>query len=196
MDQSSLLDAMTRETDARCREHLSEAEKQADELVLQASEKCAKRRAELVESARAASAKQVKHEHERALTDAARREDALEGSIAEEIFVEVLDAIEGLTLSEEFPKILRALLDEALHGQSGELEVLAPPKNAEDCVRWLSSRGLDKVKVVADETILDGVAVQDPGRTFRLTNTLSSRCVKLKNTIRQICAEKLKIGER
>ncbi len=192
MDQSSLLIAMTREAEARCRECTAEAEEQAAGIVSQATAKHAARRAELLEAARKASARQIAKEHGRALTDASRREDAFEGTFSEEILVETRKAIEELAQSEKFGKVLEALLEEVLLGLPGPLEVVAPPETVGNCTQWLRSKGLDDVRVVPDGTMRDGIAVQDPQRSFRLTNTLSSRCEQIKNQIRQICSEKLK----
>ncbi len=192
MDQSSLLRAMAREVEAQCRECMAEAGKQAAGIVSQATEKHAGRRAELLEAARQASVRQIAKERGRALADAARREEAFEGTITEEVLVETRMAIDGLAQSEEFTKVLEALLDEALRGLTGPLEVVAPTGKVDNCNRWLRSKGLDDVKVVPDGTMRDGIAVQDPQRSFRLTNTLSSRCAQIKSQIRQICSEKLK----
>jgi vacuolar-type H+-ATPase subunit E/Vma4 len=81
--------------------------------------------------------------------------------------------------------LLAELMEEA--PDSGDLQVLAPPAHADRVSSWLSNNGRAGVGVEGSEAFKDGVAVQDPGRTFRISNTLSGRFALMEQEIRKHC---------
>ena len=62
------------------------------------------------------------------------------------------------------------------------------------CSAWLQANGHGSVEVESAAGLIDGIAVQDPQRTYRITNTLSSRFRLVEGEARKRCLGRL-VGE-
>jgi len=119
---------------------------------------------------------------------------SMQQAVADEILHSVDAELDRIAAGPEFPAILEALLRELMTVAPERAEVLAPPAHVERSRQWLASHGHAGVPVVPNAALLDGVAIQDAERTFRVTNSLSSRFHKLENEARKICL-RLLFGE-
>ena len=63
--------------------------------------------------------------------------------------------------------------------------VLAPPAHADHCKQWLESHGYGHLAVEPTPSLTDGVAIQDPAKKFRFTNTLTARFNKREGALRK-----------
>ncbi|HNV21969.1 MAG TPA: cytidine deaminase [Candidatus Hydrogenedentes bacterium] len=110
----------------------------------------------------------------------------------------VENASYGLTICAERNTIFRAVAEEGPGMKIAELAVIAlghefPPCGA--CRQWLDAHGKASVPVEPEDRLWDGVAVTDVARSFRLTNTLTSRFEKCRADARKAALQRL-FGEQ
>src|SRR5690606_38856391 len=92
-----------------------------------------------------------------------------------------------ITNSAEFPALLEAMLAELMTVAEGDVVVLGPESHLDTVKNWLASNGREGVPVEASREMRDGVAVQDPQRTYRISNTLSGRFRSVREEARKQC---------
>jgi hypothetical protein len=56
---------------------------------------------------------------------------------------------------------------------------------------WLSGHGHAGMVVEASQEVWDGVALQDPARSYRISNTLTGRYGRVAQEARRLCMVKL-----
>ena len=187
MDQELLLTALAQEARAQRDARLADARREADAHVEQTKRACAQRHAEALEAAQAAAQQEVTDTRQRAQAEAERRALVFEETVAEEILHGVAKSLASMADDPSFSGVLDALLGETLAQTPQGARLFAPPAHVAHCRQWLDGRERRDVEVVADEALADGVAVEDKARTFRITNTLSSRFKRVRNEARRLC---------
>jgi vacuolar-type H+-ATPase subunit E/Vma4 len=185
--QHVLLDTMARQVEQGCEERLAAARAEADAIVSEARERADKRYAEGIERAQREVDRLARRARELAAVQAKQQSHSMQQAVADEILHSVDAELDRIAEGPEFPGILDALLRELMATAPENAEVLAPPAHVERCRQWLAANGHAGVPVVPHAALHDGVAIQDAQRTFRVTNSLSSRFHKLENEARKIC---------
>ncbi len=108
-----------------------------------------------------------------------------------EVMQVVHQEIDRIVASPSFAGILERLLVEALEASSGPVIVEAPDSHVEAVRSLLKARGAQVVVVVASRTIRDGVAVWNPERTMRISNTLTARLAIVEDAARKHIVQQL-----
>lgn len=186
---SPLFETMSAQIEAECGEHRAAAQAEADRIASEARAKADAARTAALAAAQAErdrldSLWRQKGEAERIRLELAMKNDAVEAVLAE-ARAEIARAVASPEFGDVLDKLLAELMEEA--PESGDLKVLAPPKYTDRVSSWLSENGRAGVDVEASQAFEDGVAVQDPGRTFRISNTLSGRFELMEQDIRKQC---------
>lgn len=197
MQSPPLLELMTQQAVAEREATLSEAGRQAAQIREEARERCETRRSTVTTEVEAELESLASRGQERAEAAAEMVVKTTRDTIADEVLGTVEDALKEIAQSAEFPAILDALLAEALSGVDGSTEVvvLAPPSHVEHCKAWLAANGHEQLAVEPHAALTDGVAVQDPNRSFRVTNTLTARFNRRESALRKMCLNQLFDGE-
>ncbi len=189
--QHALLDTMARQVEQRCVERLAKARETAEVLIADARRKAAEKSAETLQHTK----REVEHQAERARHLASLQVELEARSMRQAVADEVLRSVEAelarIAESSVFPPILEALLEEVMTAAPFQAEVVVNAVHAERCRSWLSAHGHGAVPVVESTALRDGVAVQDVKRSYRITNSLSSRFQKLEGEARRICLQTL-----
>ncbi|MCC6143886.1 MAG: V-type ATP synthase subunit E, partial [Candidatus Hydrogenedentes bacterium] len=128
---------------------------------------------------------------ERAETAADMRIKTTKDAVTEEVLRDAAEELDRIAGGPQFPAILAALLDEILEEAPEEGTILAPPDQVQAVQDHLNKRGRAGLNVEPARYLRDGVAVQDPGRTFRITNTLSSRFDRRREAARKLVLNRL-----
>lgn len=185
--QEALFETMARQVAQRCEQIIEAAKAEAKSIVSEAERTAEQRHDAGIAhvkrevdrlAARARELAAVKAEHD-TLT--------MQQEVANEVLGQVEGQLKGLAQSPRFPEILDALLAEVMANAPRDAVVLAPAAHEQRCREWLQRHGFTAVTVQASRFLVDGIAMQDAERTYRVTNTLSSRFQKLKNEARKVC---------
>lgn len=189
--QQALFDTMSRQAAERCQAALDAARAEAGVNLKDAREHATHRRKEAV----AAVEREVQRLADRArqllAVEAEHESLTMEQSIADEILRSVGFELDKAAQSPKFPAIFDALLDELLSIAPKDALVTVPVSFADRAKARLQQHGLGGVTVVESAAMRDGCAMQDAARTYRITNSLSSRLSKLQNESRKVCLNAL-----
>lgn len=194
MEAAPLLELMTQEVARQREELLAAASHEAEQLTRQARERAERRRAETLEAVEAELSAAGKRARERAEAAAHMVLMTTKDAIADALLTEVRERLRQLAEQPQFEGILRTLLAELMATVSKDgspLVVLAPPAHVALCQAWLAENGHGEIPVEPLKSLRDGVAIQDPARTFRTTNTLSLRFLKREGELRRFCLQEL-----
>lgn len=194
MEAAPLLELMTQEVARQREELLAAASREAEQLTRQARERAECRRAETLEAVDAELSAAGKRARERAEAAAHMVLMTTKDAIANDLLLEVEEQLRQLAEQPAFEAILRDLLAELMASvpKNGDaLVVLAPPAYVALCQAWLAEHGHSNISVEPLKSLRDGVAIQDPARTFRTTNTLSLRFRKREGELRRFCLQQL-----
>lgn len=192
--QHVLLDTMARQVEQGCEQRLAAARSEVEGIVTEARERAAKRYTDTIERTKRDVERHAQRVRELAALQAGQQAHSMKQAVADEILNSVAAALARVAEGPEFPGILEVLLSEIMTVAPPQAEVLAPPAHIERCRQWLASNGHAGTPVVPNDALRDGVAVQDTQRSFRITNSLSSRFGKLENEAREVCL-RLLFGE-
>jgi vacuolar-type H+-ATPase subunit E/Vma4 len=196
MAGQDLFDTMRRQTQAECDARLADARRAAEEVLAVARRQADAREAETRNAITAELDHLARHGRMIAEAEAEKATLAMENDVVEEILAGVRASLDRLAKSAEFGPVVEALLAEVMDGTDPGMVVLAPAAHVDLCRRWLQSHGYAAVPVEASSDVWDGVAIQDPQKSYRVTNTLSSRAAKLEGEARRHCMTTLFAGGR
>ncbi len=195
MSTNSLLETMTEEVARQRASVLESAQSESESILAKAREDAAQRRKRAVETAEAELTETVQRERERTESEAEMKVLTAKDTITDEILAEVAVELSRVVEKPEFPALLEALLSEALADTPKAEVVLAPPAHVEHCRGWLAANGHGALEVRGMDSLLDGIAVQDKQRSFRVTNTFSARLENQEGRLRKLCVARLLPGE-
>jgi len=191
MEGSALADTMAKQVMAECEENLNQAQSQAKEILDEAKTQATSHR----EATLAETDKVVRQLDERweqmAHAEASRAELSIKNEAVEAVMESVQAEIKRLVGSPEFTGILDALLSTLMTAADGDAVVLGPEAHVSHIQSWLSSNGHGSLEVKASSELWDGVALEDPKHTYRISNTLTGRCARLDQQARKICMQNL-----
>ena len=187
MKGSALFDTMTAGVTARCNDMIGAARREAQGIVAEAQAKAAAQREQVMEATNTEMAVLDARWKLKGEAEAIRAELAMKKAAVNETLNQVEKAIQDTVSSPGFPAVLDALLGELMGAAEGGEVVVAPEAHVDHVRRWLSSNGHDGLSVEASSTLRDGVALQDPARTYRISNTLSGRYARVEQETRRAC---------
>jgi vacuolar-type H+-ATPase subunit E/Vma4 len=185
MENNALLDLMSQQIATQREEIASVARDEAAQIQLSAQERTDQRRAETLHAVEGELAAMAARSRERIEAEAHMVTLTTKDTITNEVLASVEEALAECAASAEFPAILDALLAELMADSPSDVVVLAPEAHVDHCKRWLESHGHADLSVEALSGLADGVAIQDPARKFRFTNTLSARFRLQEGTLRK-----------
>lgn len=191
MQAAPLLKLMTQQVSEQCAHIVAQAEEQAAAIRRAAEDTAAQERASALTTLDSELAAAATRARERAEAESHMLVMTTKDSVTDEVMAEVRQRLRAIAQSGDFAPILDALLEELLHDAPEQFVVLAPPQYVEHCRQWLESQGRGGVPVESLPALRDGVAIQDPKRTWRVTNTLSSRFRQQEGSLRKYCVTRL-----
>jgi len=187
MKGSALLETMTAQAMEECDSTRNTAQQEADAILADAKAQSQAQR----ESVEAQVTREMAHLDERwgqmAHAEASRADLTVKNDSVTAVLASVQAEIRRIVSSPDFGGILDALLASLMQAADGEIVVLGPEAHLDSVKKWLAGNGHANVKVVASPEIWDGVAIQDPGRKYRVSNTLTGRYQRIEETARKRC---------
>ncbi|MCF6285231.1 MAG: hypothetical protein L3K26_08575 [Candidatus Hydrogenedentes bacterium] len=175
MEKNPLLDLMSQQIATQRQDFLRAAHDEAAKIQQGVQQRADQRRTETLRAVEGELAAMAARSRERIEAEAHMVTLTTKDTITNEVLASVEEALAERAASAEFPAILDALLAELMGDSPSDVVVLAPEAHVDHCKRWLESHGYADLLVEALPGLTDGVAIQDPGRKFRFTNTLSAR---------------------
>jgi vacuolar-type H+-ATPase subunit E/Vma4 len=187
MKGSALLETMTAQVMEKCESTRSAAQQEADVILADAKAQGQAQR----ESVEAQLAREMDHLDERweqmAHAEASRADLTVKNDAVSAVLDVVQTEIRRIVSSSEFGTVLDALLTSLMQAADGDIVVLGPESHLDRVKKWLADNGHGGVKVEASPEMWDGVAIQDPAQTYRVSNTLSGRYHRIEETARKQC---------
>ncbi len=180
---------MAQQVQADCDEHLAQARAEADRIMADARAKAEASREAALADARAEKERLDALWKQKAEAESIRLELAMKNEAVKAVLAEVQAGIRRLVDSPDFTGVLDRLLDELMDaaGDQGDIVVLGPPAQADHIKQWLADHGKQNVPVEGSQELWDGVAVQDPAKTYRISNTLTGRFERVEQDARKHC---------
>lgn len=193
MASPALFETMTRQVEAECADHLSKARSEAERILADARAKANASRDAVLLHARAEVDRLDTLWKQKAESETVRLDLAMKNEAVEAVLAEVRKKLKQTVEGANFGGILDSLLSElmAAAGASKDITVLAPPSHVDRVRGWLEKNGRGGVKVEGSAEFWDGVAVQDPKRSYRISNTLTGRFARVEQSARKHCMTSL-----
>lgn len=197
MEPTPLLELMTQQVARDREEVLARARSRAEAIRAEAEERNAAARTEALaalEQELEAAAQRVRGRAEAAAEMVIK---TTKDAVTDDVLTEARTALARMVDDPGFPEVLEALLRELLDEEPLESgTILAPPDHVDRVRGALEAAGRSGLQVEPSRRLRDGVAFQDPGRTYRVTNTLTSRFDRLEPQARKLALTQLFGGER
>jgi len=187
----SFLDTLEREAERRCEVILAQAREEAARIVAEARQTAEENRQNALKEEQTHARTQLEDARRRAEAQVERAKVSMRERVADRILDTVHEELRRIAQSPEFPEVLQFLLAEIMEEAPDNALVLAPPEHVSSCRQWLDVHGMTHITVEPDERLWDGVAVIDAPRSFRLTNTLTSRFEKSRASARKAALRRL-----
>ena len=191
MEKTPLLDLMSAQIAAKRNDVLQAARDEAETIQQNARQRADQRRAESLAAAESELASIARRSRERVEAESHMVTLTTKDSITNELLAEVSAELAAIAAGPTFPAILDALLAELMAEAPSDVVVLAPPAHVDHCRKWLEANGRSDMVVEPLASLKDGVAVQDPGKKFRFTNTLTARFYKHEGELRKLSLNRL-----
>lgn len=184
---SALLETMSQQVASQCDGNRELARQEADAIRAQARSECSASRDGALKATHAETQKLAEKWTLKGEAEAAKAELMVQNLAVEEVLEEVRSRIREVVESDKFGGVLEALLAEVMEIAPEGILVLAPEGHVDKVKSWLQANGNGAVNVEASATMWDGVAVQDPKKTFRISNTLTGRFSRVQDKSRSVC---------
>ncbi len=189
MASPALFQTMTRQVEAECADHLGKARAEAERILADARTKAAASRQAVLAAAEAEKARLDSLWKQKAESESVRLELAMKNDAVEAVLAEVHRELRNATSGPGFGGIVDSLLGElmAAVGPSNDVRLLAPTSQSDRVRGWLERNGRGGVPVEDSPEFWDGVAIQDPQRSYRISNTLTGRFARVEQSARKHC---------
>lgn len=187
MKGAALFDTMAQGVSARCDRMIGDARAEADAIVSEARSKAAAQREQTLAAVNAEKSVLDERWRQKADAEAVKAALAMQKSAVNAVLERVEQIIEETIAGPNFPAILDALLAEVMQVAEGDVVVLAPEGHVDHVRNWLQANGYGHLPVEASREMRDGVGVQDPKRSFRVSNTLYGRYARVEQETRRVC---------
>lgn len=191
MKGAALLETMARQVAAECERFRSEARSEAEAIVAEARAQAADLRAKTLDATAAEMRRLDERWRQKADAEAAKAALMMKNQAVHEVLGHVRERIRAIAEGPRFRDVLDALLAEVMDVAEDDIVVLAPQQYADHVRDWLAANGRGGVPVEGSASLWDGVAVQDPARTYRISNTLSGRFARVEEEARKLCMTQL-----
>ncbi len=186
-----MLDTMARQVADRCQAALDAARAEAGSILKEARDRADQRRKAAVSAADRDAQRLAERARQLLAVEAEHETLIIEQSIADEILRSVGFELDKVAQLPKFAAIFDALLAELMADAPKDALVTVPVSFGDRTTAWLHQRGLAGVTARESAAMRDGCAMQDAARTYRVTNSLSSRLSKLQNEARKACLNAL-----
>jgi vacuolar-type H+-ATPase subunit E/Vma4 len=187
----TFFDTMAARVAEECAAEQADARREADRIIAATQERARERHEDVIAQTRADLASEAERAREIARAEAERAELAMRHTVAEEILERARQELLRMAAGDAFQPVIEALLAEVLQEAEDGMVVQVPKAQLDHCRRWLAGNGLARFTVEESRELVDGVAVQDRAQTYRISNTLSTRFVKLESAARKHCQERI-----
>jgi vacuolar-type H+-ATPase subunit E/Vma4 len=189
MANPTLFDTMTNQVTAECERNIAEARDEASRIQSNGEAEAQALRDRTMNSVNAEIALLDQRAHQKAEAEAAKAELELRNDVVETVMDRVQNEIKSIVSSGSFPGVLDRLLETLMSaaGENHGYVVLAPEAHLDHVKQWLSANGHGGVPVEGSRAMWDGVALQDPNRTYRISNTLTGRYTRMEQEARRHC---------
>lgn len=187
MKGSALLETMARQVDEVYEGNLRVARDSARAIDEEAREACDAQETSTIKSTQAEVETLADRWRQKADTEAAKAALVVQNESVCAVLDRVDEEVRTLVAGKAFPAVLDALLEELMAAAPKGVVAIAPPDHVDHVKKWLAGNGHAKTKVEGSADTWDGVAVQDPDRTFRISNTLTGRLSRVEQQARKLC---------
>lgn len=191
---SALLETMTAQVAEQCEANRVVAEQEAKAIQAEADSQAQAKRETLVAINAAEMDRLDERWRQMAHAEASRADLVVKNDAVQAILKKVESEIRAMVDSTAFTGVLDALLTSLLNefqGEDNEAVLIASQAHVAHVQSWLSSNGHAGISVEASTEVWDGVALQDPARTYRISNTLTGRYRRIGQDARRLCMVKL-----
>ena len=182
---------MAQQADGQCAQVAAEAQAEAEKIRAQAQAQAASHREAVWRTVRGEESHKDRMSAQFAAVAAGKVRLAARNLAVTEVMTLVDREIDRIVDGVEFGAMLENLLDEALAASSGPVIIECPAAHVDRCRALASRRGAEVRDVVASQTLRDGVAVWNPERTLRISNTMRGRLAILEDDARKHIVRRL-----
>lgn len=190
-----LLVVMTQQAEADSARIAADAQAEAARIAAHAQQEAEAARQRALREAEADIATAAKRNRERVEAKAHMLVLTSKDTLASEILDKASDDLRRSAAQPDFKQGIESLLAEAFADVNGNVIVLAPTAHVDAVKAWLEANGRGETEVRATTVFDDGIAIQDVGQTYRVTNTLSARFKRQEGELRKLCLQQLFGGE-
>lgn len=187
MKGTALLDTMARQVDDVYNGNLKTARESAEGILEGTRQDCASLEEKTLASTAAEMESLAERWRQKAEAEAAKAALVVQNDAVRAVLAKVHEEIRAIAESAEFPAVLEALLSELMAIAPAGVVAHAPPAHVDSVRDWLANNGHGGVSVEGNSNLWDGVAIQDPERTFRISNTLTGRFARVEQEARKRC---------
>lgn len=188
---SALLETMTAQVTEECDGNRAAAQQEAEAIQAEADRKSAAQR-EATQSATDAEMDRLDARwRQMAHAEASRANLVAKNDAVKAVMQKVESEISRIVEGDDFPAILDALLASLATEIDGDVVLIGPEGHIDHIKSWLASNGHDGIGVEASTEFWDGVALQDPAQTYRISNTLTGRYGRVEQEARRLCTIQL-----
>jgi vacuolar-type H+-ATPase subunit E/Vma4 len=128
---------------------------------------------------------------QKADAEASRADLSMKNEAVKAVMANVEAEVRSIVESAGFTGILESLLAQVMAVAEADVIVLAPAKHVDTVSAWLGENGHGGVTVKESLAVWGGVAIQDPDRTYRISNTLTGRYRRVGEEARKLCMRSL-----
>ena len=184
---SALLETMTAQVTEECDGNRAAAQQEAEAIRAEAERKSAAQR-DATQSATDAEMDRLDERwRQMAHAEASRAGLVVKNDAVKAVMQKVESEIRRIVAGDDFPAVLDALLVSLDSEIQGDVVLLGPAGHVGHIEAWLSSHGHEGISVEGSAELWDGVAVQDPAQTYRISNTLTGRYSRVEQDARRVC---------
>lgn len=191
MTGAALLETMAQQAAEECGQTVSRARDEQDTILKEARAQSDARRETLLHTTAEEMDALDRQWLLKGEAGAAKAALVVQNDAVREVLEEVQAEIGRMAQGPEFRAVLEALLAEVMAVAPENVIVLAPGPHVGHVRQWLDKNGYSGIPVDGAPALLDGVAVQDRERSFRISNTLSGRFARVEQAARKLCMEAL-----
>ena len=187
MKGTAILETMARQVDEVYEGNVRAAQESAEGILEETRQECAALEEETLAVTGAEMEVLAERWRQKADAEAAKAALVVQNDAVRAVLAKVGEEIRAIVDSDDFPEILEALLSELMGAASAGVIAHAPPAHVDRVRDLLANNGHGDVSVESASTMWDGVAIQDPERTFRISNTLTGRFARVEQEARKRC---------
>lgn len=187
---SALLETMAAQVAEQCDAHRAVAQQEAEAIKAEATRQAQAKRDALVATNDVDMARLDERWRLMAHAEVSRADLVVKNDAVQAVLQKVESEIRTIVASDAFPGVLDALLTSLLNefqGDDASAVLIAPEAHVAHVKSWLSDHDHAAMAVEASAEIGDGVALQDPARTYRISNTLTGRYGRIGQEARRMC---------